>query len=360
MRRLLTGAAVALLAALVLLFAVGLRDRNAGRDFVRAVQDGKKPAAPHFDLAELDGPGRLTVADLAGRPAVVNFWASWCVPCREEAGVLNAAAGRWQGRARFVGIDSDDLGEDARAFARRYRVAYPLVKDSGSVKDRWGVTGFPETFVLDAQGRAVAHFGGPVDDEDVENALEQARRMRRGIAVAFALLALGAAALAWAIVGASEAGAPERGWTVAQMERELMCPVCDSRLDMSTQPAANRIRVFLAAKRQRGLDAQPGARGAARGLRRARLRRAAAPRLRAAGLARARARAGRAAARWRPCWRAAGRTRAASRSGEWPPPSRSTMPSATASSASWTPTCRPSSERRRPRAGVRGRRGLVR
>jgi cytochrome c-type biogenesis protein CcmH len=76
--------------------------------------------------------------------------------------------------------------------------------------------------------------------------------MRRGIAVAFALLALGAAALAWAIVGASEAGAPERGWTVAQMERELMCPVCDSRLDMSTQPAANRIRVFLAAKRRQG------------------------------------------------------------------------------------------------------------
>ena len=121
-----------------------------------------KGAAPNFTLRRLDAGGDLQLASLRGRAVVLNFWASWCVPCKQEAPLLEAAWRRWRNRGVVVvGIDSQDFTGDARRFARRYGVTYPLVHDGpGKTKDDYGVTGFPETFFVNRHGRLVGHVPG--------------------------------------------------------------------------------------------------------------------------------------------------------------------------------------------------------
>jgi cytochrome c biogenesis protein CcmG/thiol:disulfide interchange protein DsbE len=167
-RRALSVAAIALLAALVGLFAWQLahRDDNAFRDALRA---GDEPQAPAFDLPRLDGDGSISLQGLAGHPAVLNFWASWCPPCADEAPDLNALSVRYDGLGvRFVGVDFNDAVDEARAFARRHDVPYALVHDTRGVRQRFGVTGPPETYVLDGSGRAVVRIEGPVDSPLLE------------------------------------------------------------------------------------------------------------------------------------------------------------------------------------------------
>jgi cytochrome c biogenesis protein CcmG, thiol:disulfide interchange protein DsbE len=174
-RRLVTGGAVAVLAALVALFGWQLLHGSAGRDFQAAVDAGKSPTAPAFSLPALSDGRDVTLASLRGRPVVVNFWASWCVDCKVEAPALQAIAARWRPRGvAFLGIDSNDFSVDARHFARRYGSAYPLLTDTANIDERYGVTGFPETFVIDPRGRAVAHFDGPVSADQVAQALRRA------------------------------------------------------------------------------------------------------------------------------------------------------------------------------------------
>ena len=103
----------------------------------------RRPAAGH----------ELAFADLHGYRIVINFWASWCEPCRREAPVLAAAATAERGRVVFVGVDINDLGSDASRFLRDHHVPYPVTRGSGSVADRFGVVGLPETFYVDAAGR---------------------------------------------------------------------------------------------------------------------------------------------------------------------------------------------------------------
>jgi cytochrome c biogenesis protein CcmG/thiol:disulfide interchange protein DsbE len=157
------------LASLVGLFAWQLAHRHAGRDFAGAVDRGSTPVAPSFTLPLLDASGELELASLRGRATVVNFWASWCPPCHEEAPSLNRLSRQWEPRGvRFVGVDMNDASDSARRFARENGLRFTLVRDAGAtVKDRYGVTGPPETFVLDRGGRAVAHFVGPIVDDVV-------------------------------------------------------------------------------------------------------------------------------------------------------------------------------------------------
>lgn len=155
--------AVALLTALIALFVWQLanRDDNAFRD---ALRSGRSPEAPRFALPRLDQPGTISSQSLAGHPAVLNFWASWCPPCADEAPDLNALSVRY-GRlgVRFVGVDFNDAVDEARAFARRHDVPYALVHDTRGVRQAFGVTGPPETYVLDGAGRAIVRIEGPVD-----------------------------------------------------------------------------------------------------------------------------------------------------------------------------------------------------
>jgi cytochrome c biogenesis protein CcmG/thiol:disulfide interchange protein DsbE len=170
-----TGAAVAVLVGLVALLGWQLVRGDSGRAFAQAVDAGHRPAAPGFDLPRLDRTGRIELAALRGRPVVLNFWASWCLDCKVEAPDLAAIAARWRPRGvAFVGIDSQDFTQDARHFAARYGDPYPLVSDTQHVDQSYGVTGFPETFVIDRRGRAVAHFVGPVEASQVDAALRRA------------------------------------------------------------------------------------------------------------------------------------------------------------------------------------------
>jgi cytochrome c biogenesis protein CcmG/thiol:disulfide interchange protein DsbE len=143
--------------------------------------EGRHVQAPAFTLDRLDEEGTLALADLRGKALVVNFWASWCIPCRDEAPVLQQTYERYRDQGLVVlGIDVNDFREDARRFMRRFGLTYPVVYDGkGSTVGRWGVRGFPETFFVDRSGKLVGErISGAVDIERNRDAYE------RGVALA--------------------------------------------------------------------------------------------------------------------------------------------------------------------------------
>ena len=149
---------------------------------VPIVIDERRPIrAPAFDLPVLDGDGRLTLASLRGKGVVLNFWASWCAPCKEEIPALEAA---WKQHRLdgvvVVGVDVQDATSDARSFARRMRITYPLVRDkNGKTLDRFSVISLPETLFVNRRGHIVGtRIQGGVQLE------KNQRRFQRGIALA--------------------------------------------------------------------------------------------------------------------------------------------------------------------------------
>src|SRR5438093_2030305 len=141
LRALALGAVAALLGLLI--WRVAHRDDNAAAKLER----GEQPPAPAFALPRLDRAGQLELASLRGHVVVLNFWASWCAPCKDEAPLLEAGWQRWRDRGVvFVGVDAQDFTGNARRFIRRYELTYPMVRDkSDSTTGAYGVEGFPET-----------------------------------------------------------------------------------------------------------------------------------------------------------------------------------------------------------------------
>jgi cytochrome c biogenesis protein CcmG/thiol:disulfide interchange protein DsbE len=154
---------VTVVGLVVLLPVVVILGSRLGKDAtsVRSVLVGRP--APEFDLPRLDG-GRVRSADLAGKPYVVNFWASWCVPCREEHARLDAFYRQWKPRGvELVGLIYNDSDSNARAFQQELGGDWPLAQDAGlrTALD-YGVRGPPETFVVDGGGVVVLKFTGAV------------------------------------------------------------------------------------------------------------------------------------------------------------------------------------------------------
>jgi cytochrome c biogenesis protein CcmG, thiol:disulfide interchange protein DsbE len=169
------GVAIGLVALLFILLAWSLL-HDEGGDLMQQANRGDRPAAPDFTLDRLDRDGRLQLSSLRGKAVVLNVWASWCGPCKEEAPYLEQV---WQqNRARdlvVVGLDAKDFRADARRFADRYELSFPLVYDGpGNAIDGYGVTGFPETFVIDRDGKVVAGFAGAVNGPDERARLRSA------------------------------------------------------------------------------------------------------------------------------------------------------------------------------------------
>lgn len=184
-RRRLVGAVVGgtLVLLVLLLLVVGLANKDVGSRINDALAAGERPDAPEITLPVLlagDGVGpegaEVSLDDLRGRVVVLNLWASWCEPCRAEAPLLESLAQRYRQSGEgvvFLGLDTQDLSGDARAFARRYGLTYPSLRDGTDRSERaFEATGVPETWIIDRQGRiAYHHIGAVTDPEEIERPL---------------------------------------------------------------------------------------------------------------------------------------------------------------------------------------------
>jgi cytochrome c biogenesis protein CcmG/thiol:disulfide interchange protein DsbE len=123
--------------------------------------------APAFALRRLNGTGTMSLASLRGKAVVLNFWASWCGPCKSEAPLLEQLWHEYRGKGVvFVGMDSNDASGDALRFLRAHDITYPVVSDENGLvaANRYGVADLPVTYFVDRRGRLVAtHLLGPVN-----------------------------------------------------------------------------------------------------------------------------------------------------------------------------------------------------
>lgn len=182
--------------AVVLLVAgvwVRLSDESAGTGLIELVAAGERPVAPELPSTGIDRDGAPGLpawyassqgatasptddasATTGRRVVLVNWWASWCGPCKEEAPLLQQLANDYRGRVDVVAVDAgaEDLESDARRFVRHYRWSFPVVRGARSDKDAWGVRGYPETFVVGLDGRVAAHVNGSIDGAEVREVLD--------------------------------------------------------------------------------------------------------------------------------------------------------------------------------------------
>ena len=160
------------LALLVIAGWAVVAGRSLGRDpkVVRSPLVGRP--APAFRLPALGG-GEVDSASYRGEVLVVNFWASWCVPCVEEAPELQAFAARWSGRGvHLVGVAYNDDAADAAEFRDRFGLTYPQALDTGGrAAIDFGVFGVPETYVIDGRGTVMSKVLGAVDAATLERVL---------------------------------------------------------------------------------------------------------------------------------------------------------------------------------------------
>ena len=148
---------------------------NLGRDphTVRSPLVGRQ--APPFSLVPVGGGRPVTLESLRGKPAVINFWATWCVPCFEEHAALTAAA-KGLRDVQFLGIVYEDDEARTLEFVKQRGSAYPSLMDAdGRVAIAYGVFGVPETFFIDGNGRIVEKYVGPLQRSTIAALIEQAR-----------------------------------------------------------------------------------------------------------------------------------------------------------------------------------------
>jgi cytochrome c biogenesis protein CcmG, thiol:disulfide interchange protein DsbE len=152
--------------ALIALLVYGLVAVGESTTIDDAVAQGERPVAPDKRLPKLGG-GEASLADFKGKPIVVNFWASWCDPCKDEAPALVRAQKKLEAAGgTIVGVTVDDSTPDSVKFAKEHGLDFPSLRDvDGELGERYGRTGVPETFVIDREGRVVALSRGMIDDE---------------------------------------------------------------------------------------------------------------------------------------------------------------------------------------------------
>lgn len=175
MKRLVIPALAGLVAvALVGLLAYGLVSRSTTDTIAQAVADGRFPPAPSRTLPVLGSEETSSVAALRGQVVLLNFWASWCIPCRDEAPVLERAQRQLVAAdaGSVLGVTVDDSPPASLRFVDQHNIGFPSVRDVGQeLGRRYDTGGVPESFLIDRQGRIVALRRGPIDDAWVKRAL---------------------------------------------------------------------------------------------------------------------------------------------------------------------------------------------
>jgi cytochrome c biogenesis protein CcmG, thiol:disulfide interchange protein DsbE len=196
-RTALRGGAILIALLFIGLLAYGVINKAPKTGIDDSLAQSRPVAAPAFELAVLQrgdlGPilaprlrsaladGRVSLDELRGTPLVLNFWASWCIPCRDEAPLLQRT---WRSQARpagvlFLGLDMQDFTGDARDFLREFGIDYLNIRDpTNPVARRYQVTGVPETFFITARGQIVGHVVGVTSSEQLRAGIAAARAGR--------------------------------------------------------------------------------------------------------------------------------------------------------------------------------------
>jgi cytochrome c biogenesis protein CcmG, thiol:disulfide interchange protein DsbE len=132
--------------------------------------------APEFSGALVDGDGTLALSSLRGKTVVVNFWASWCTTCKAEADTIAKVEKKWRDKGVvFLGVDSHDTNAGAHTYIQQYGIGFQSVQDPDqTIVAQYDVTGLPETFFLDTEGRVVAKHVSVVDEKTLDSLITQA------------------------------------------------------------------------------------------------------------------------------------------------------------------------------------------
>lgn len=140
----------------------------------RAKAETENRPAPVFDLPALTGKSQISLTALRGHPVVLNFWASWCLPCRQEAPGLQWTWEHYRDEGvRLLGVDERDNDPAGRAFIDDFRITYPSVRDpDGSLADDYELVGMPTTFIIDANGVIRYRFVGYLERDVLQAAVE--------------------------------------------------------------------------------------------------------------------------------------------------------------------------------------------
>jgi len=155
------------LIGLLLIWAVIQNEGNPGGLAVNQTLGERSVSAQEgasFELPSIDGDGMVRLSDYLGKVVLVDFWSSWCPPCRQESPALEAAYEDFRDLGvEFVGIAIWDVESETRKFRDAFNLQYPIVSDSnGRVAVEWGVVGIPEKFFVDREGRVVKKYAGPM------------------------------------------------------------------------------------------------------------------------------------------------------------------------------------------------------
>ncbi len=176
----MAGVSGVVVVALLVLLWFGLQQKEIASSKVVNVPFS---TAPDFSLGLFDG-STFTLSDAlrTGKPVVVNFWASWCGPCADEAPALQDAARRNADRFTFVGVDVQDLDADAQAFLRKYSVSYANGSgNAGPISIQYGMRGVPETYFIAPDGRLVRKWN-TLTAADLEQFLAELQRASGSLA----------------------------------------------------------------------------------------------------------------------------------------------------------------------------------